>query len=62
MLKCGYQETYHRISVKHLQQYVTKLAGRHNFREPDTIQQMAAFAHRMCGERLTYKTLTGRMT
>ena len=32
MLKRGYYGTYHRMSEKHLQRYVTEFAGRHNVR------------------------------
>ena len=60
MLKRGYHGTYHWMSAKHLDRYVKEFAGRHNVRDLDTIQQMAALAHGMCGKRLTYKALTGR--
>ena len=60
VLKRGYQGTYHWMSAKHLDRYVKEFAGRHNVRDLDTIQQMAALAHGMCGKRLTYRTLTGR--
>ena len=40
MLKRGYQGTYHQMSPKHLQRYVSAFAGRHNIRDQDTIDQM----------------------
>ena len=44
MLKRGYHGTYHQTSAKHLQRYVDEFAGRHNVRDLDTIDQMAAVA------------------
>ena len=40
MLKRGYNGTYHRMSRKHLERYVTEFSGRHNVREMDTIEQL----------------------
>lgn len=60
MLKREFHGTYHQMSVKHLQRYVTEFAGRHNVRDMDTIPQMAAPAHGMNGKRLTHKALVGR--
>ena len=62
MLKRAHTGTYHKMSVKHLQRYVTEFVGRHNVRDLDTIQQMAALAHGMGGKRLTYKELTKGVT
>ena len=59
MLKRGYYGTYHRMSEKHLQRYVTEFAGRHNIRSLDTIDQMAAVAKGMAGKRLRYRDLVG---
>ena len=58
MLKRGYYGTYHRMSEKHLDRYVTEFAGRHNVRELDTIDQMAFLAKGMGGKRLKYRELT----
>ena len=58
MLKRGYQGTYHHMSAKHLQRYVTEFAGRHNVRDLDTLMQMAALARGMDGRLLPWKTLT----
>ena len=57
MLKRGYNGTYHRMSKKHLERYVTEFAGRHNVREFDTIDQMAFLAKGMVGKKLPYKKL-----
>ena len=56
-LKRGYYGTYHRISEKHLDRYVTEFAGRHNVREFDTIDQIAFLAKGMVGKHLPYKKL-----
>ena len=58
LLKRGYQGTYHQMSKKHLQRYVTEFAGRHNVREWDTLAQMAAVAAGMVGKRLPWRKLT----
>ena len=57
MLKRGYHGTYHQLSSKHLQRYVTEFAGRHNVRDLDTVHQMAAVARGMVGKRLRYRDL-----
>lgn len=57
VLKRGYTGTYHRMSPKHLNRYVTEFAGRHNVREMDTIDQMALLAKGMVGKKLPYKKL-----
>ena len=59
MLKRGYHGTYHQMSERHLQRYVTEFAGRHNVRDLDTVHQMAAVARGMVGKRLTYRELVG---
>lgn len=58
MLKRGYQGTYHHMSPKHLQRYVTEFAGRHNVRDLDTLMQMTALARGMDGRLLPWKMLT----
>ena len=40
MLKRAHKGTFHRLSAKHLQRYVSEFAGRHNIRDLDTIDQM----------------------
>ena len=57
MLKRGYHGTYHHMSEKHLDRYVTEFSGRHNDRERDTIDQMAGIAQGMVGKRLRYEDL-----
>ena len=57
MLKRGYYGTYHRISPKHLFRYVAEFSGRHNIRDKDTVEQMAAITLGMVGRRLKYVDL-----
>ena len=57
MLKRGYIGTYHYMSFKHLERYVSEFTKRHNVREKDTIEQMALIAHGMIGKRLRYDEL-----
>ena len=57
MLKRGYHGTYHHMSAKHLDRYVTEFSGRHNDRERDTIDQMSHIAQGMVGKRLRYVDL-----
>ena len=58
MLKRGLNGVYHHVSVKHLDRYVGEFAGRHNLRDLDTAEQMAAVARGMQGRRLRYSDLT----
>ncbi len=46
------------MSFKHLRRYVAEFAARHNVRDLDTIDQMAALAKGMEGKRLMYRDLT----
>ena len=57
LLKRGYHGTYHHMSEKHLQRYVTEFAGRHNIRDADTIDQMGGVIAGMVGKRLMYHDL-----
>ena len=57
LLKRGYHGTYHHMSEKHLNRYVTEFAGRHNVRPADTVDQMQAMARNMAGRRLRYADL-----
>ena len=57
MLKRAHKGTFHKMSPKHLDRYVTEFAGRHNIRDADTIEQMRRLAAGMVGKRLTYRAL-----
>ena len=57
LLKRAYQGTFHHLSEKHLNRYVREFAGKHNLRESDTIDQMAAVVTRLVGKRLMYREL-----
>ncbi len=56
-LRRGYYGMYHHMSKKHLFRCVDKFAGRHIFRNVDTIDQMAFAARQLLGKRLTYREL-----
>ena len=58
MLKRGYAGTFHKISPKHLDRYVTEFAERHNGPEADMLDMMAEVAEGMIGRRLRYEDLT----
>ena len=58
LLKRGVNGTYHHISVKHLNRYVSEFAARHNVRTKATLDQMTEIAKGFIGKRLTYKELT----
>jgi len=53
----GYVGTYHKLSTKHLQRYMGEFAGRHNLRNADTADMMAALVAGMIGKRLFYSDL-----
>ena len=57
LLKRGYVGTYHHMSARHLQRYVTEFAGRHNARPLDTINQMGQMVTGSEGKRLRYADL-----
>ena len=57
MLKRAHKGTFHRLSAKHLQRYVSEFAGRHNIRDMDTIDQMADVVAGLIGQRLLYRDL-----
>ena len=52
VLKRAHHGTYHHLSKKHLNRYVTQLVGKHNVRDYDTIDQMAMVVRGMAGKRL----------
>ena len=57
MLKRAHDGTFHKISPKHLQRYVSEFAGKHNHRESGTLVQMRDTVARMVGRRLLYRDL-----
>ena len=57
MLKRAHKGTYHKMSKKHLNRYVSEFAGRHNIREQDTIVQMSMLSKGMTNKQLPYKEL-----
>ena len=56
-LKRAHKGTFHKLSPKHLQRYVTEFAAKHNARPADTKDQMIVLAHGLIGKRLTYRDL-----
>ena len=57
MFKRGFYGTYHKMSKKHLNRYVTEFVKRNNMREDDTLEQMRLLVRGMAGKRLTYTDL-----
>ena len=57
MLKRAHKGTFHKISPKHLQRYVSEFAGKHNIRESDTIDQMRDTVARLVGRQLLLSDL-----
>jgi transposase-like protein len=57
MLKRAHKGTFHKISPKHLQRYVSEFAGKHNIRDSDTITQMRDTVARLVGRNLFYRDL-----
>ena len=57
VLKRAHKGTFHKLSAKHLDRYVTEFAGKHNVRERDTIDQMVKIVTGMSGKRLRYGDL-----
>ena len=60
MLKRAHKGTFHKLSPKHLDRYVQEFAARHNLRDEDTIDIMAAVADGMDGKRLRYLDLIAK--
>ena len=57
MLKRAHKGTFHKISPKHLQRYVSEFAGKHNIRSSDTIDQMRHTVAGLVGRNLLYRNL-----
>ena len=57
MLKRAHDGTFHKISPKHLQRYVSEFAGKHNIRDSGTLAQMRDTVARFVGRRLLYRDL-----
>ena len=57
MLKRAHKGTFHKISPKHMDRYVTEFTGRHNMRGLDTEDQMKELLAGMAGRRLRYPDL-----
>lgn len=57
LLERAHTGTFPKLSPKHLDRYVQELAGCHNMRDLDTINQIEGVRHGMEGKRLTSKAL-----
>ena len=57
VLKRAHKGVFHRMSPKHLDRYVQEVAGKHNLRDLDTLEQMGAIVGVMQDTRLTYRQL-----
>ena len=57
MLKRAHDGTFHKISPKHLQRYVSEFAGKHNHRDSGTLVQMRDTVARVVGRNLLYRDL-----
>ena len=57
MLKRAHDETFHKMSPKHLQRYVSEFAGKHNIRDSGTLAQMRDTVARLVGRRLLHRDL-----
>ena len=57
MMKRAHDGTFHKISPKHLQRYVSEFAAKHNIRNSDTLAQMRDTVARLVGERLLWRDL-----
>ena len=57
MLKRAHVGTFHKISPKHLQRYVSEFAGKHNHRDSGTLVQMRDTVARLVGRNLLYRDL-----
>ena len=53
----AHKGTFHKISPKHLQRYVSEFAGKHNVRDSGTLAQMRHTVARLVGRNLLYRDL-----
>jgi len=56
-IKRAKKGVYHKLSLKHTRRYMAEFAGKHNFREDDTLAQMASIVAGMLGRRLMCRDL-----
>jgi len=56
-LKRAYHGTFHHLSKKHLNRYVSQFAGKHNLRSLDTLDQMIRVVQGMAGRKLRYQDI-----
>ena len=57
LLKRAHTGTFHKMSEKHLQRYVSEFYGRHGVRQEDTKVQMMNVVSALVGKQLAYKDL-----
>ena len=57
MLKRAHKGTFHKISPKHIQRYVSEFAGKHNIRDSGTLAQMRDTVACLVGRNLLYRRL-----
>ena len=57
MLKRAHKGTFHKLSPKHLQRYVSEFAGKHNICDSGTLAQMRDTVARLVGRNLLYRDL-----
>ena len=57
MLKRAHDGTFHKMSPKHLQRYVSEFSGKHNIRDSGTLAQMRDTVAGLVGRNLLYRDL-----
>ena len=57
ILKRAHKGTFHKISPKHLQRYISEFSGKHNIRDSGTLAQMSDTVARLVGRNLLYRNL-----
>ncbi len=61
MLKRAHDGTFHKMSPKHLQRYVSEFAGKHNIRDSGTLAQIGDTVAGLVGRNLLYRNLIADM-